>query len=380
MWSFDVGVPESVLGGLHVAASDNGEVIVSGAPYGKVHVFDRGGNLLWERKTGKAVAQAEVSADGELVVIAAWDGDWRSGIYEGHTFAYDRSGSLLWEHRSGAREYEEGSRPQVAVSPDGSLVAIGTMGGGLLLYQADGSLRWKHDFGESILGILFWPDGSKLAVGSWQWTIPPKKRKWKKVKPGREIEWARGGLDVIDMDCELVRGYGIKYGQFDERGPFMSLAIPRNGSHLFMGADDLRHNVFLFDSGGGLLWKQDSYPRVVDVAVADNASVIAGGGEDMVLHVLDKRGERLWHHGTGGDPVHAGVDDFALAISNEGSLIVGGAGDEDLYLFDGGGELLFRHKVGGRLSSVLFSDNDTLLVTGSWKGKVMAFDISESIA
>lgn len=380
MWSFGVGISESILGGLRVAASDDGDVIVSGAPNGKVHIFDRGGNLLREHKTGKAVADAKASANGDLVAVAAWEGDYRTGRYEGHTFVYDRSGSLLWKHRSGAREHEEGGRPQVALSPDGSLVAIGTMGGDLLLYEADGSLLWERDFGESILGILFWPDGSMLAVGSWQWTVPPEKRNWKKAKPGRQVEWARGGLAVVDLDGGSLWGYGIKYGQFDEYGPSMRIAIPRNGSHLLMGASSLKHNVFLFDGRGELAWKQDKYPGVVDVAIADDTSLIAIGGEDMVLHVLDRRGERLWHHGTGGDPPHSGVDDFALTVSKDGSLIVGGAGDEDLYLFDRSGELLFRHNVGGRLSSVSFSDNDTLLVTGSWEGNVIAFDISESIA
>jgi len=127
----------------------------------RIYLFNRAGETLWSHKMGIAsvVTDICISPDGSLIVGAI------SGIGQGRwkVFAYDRSGQLLWSYETGARFVR-----QISISGNNSLIAAAThnSSGKAYLFDRSGDLLWSHKLEESVVSICLSPDGSLLAMGS----------------------------------------------------------------------------------------------------------------------------------------------------------------------------------------------------------------------
>lgn len=143
--------------------SDDGSQLVVGDVNGRVTVLDAGsGETRWQvrARTVDLASDVEFTTGAELVVAATVDGvvrwyDGRSGDEVGRT------------HRPGRRE-SEGGRTQIATSPDGTAVAVGTLAGEVVLIDlGSGEERLRFVAHQNaVYELAFSPDGLILATAA----------------------------------------------------------------------------------------------------------------------------------------------------------------------------------------------------------------------
>ena len=76
-------------------------------------------------------------------------------------FSFDSAGKLRWKHRIADHVVTAG-----AITPDGSRIAFGTVGGMIYLFDNSGSLLWKKEVGG--LGhnaVTISNDGTRIVAG-----------------------------------------------------------------------------------------------------------------------------------------------------------------------------------------------------------------------
>jgi len=88
-----------------ISVSDDGNLIATGSNEGLLRVFNRNGKQLWKYQVGR-VKGISVSADGSLI---ASGGD--------RVYLFERGGEVLWEHKTGR------TVNAVSLSQNGSLLA-----------------------------------------------------------------------------------------------------------------------------------------------------------------------------------------------------------------------------------------------------------------
>lgn len=83
-------------------------------------------------------------------------------------FSFDSAGKLRWEHRIPDHVVGAG-----AVTPDGSRIVLGTVGGMIYMFDNDGNLLWKRPMlgvgeegGMGHNAITISSDGKRVIVGS----------------------------------------------------------------------------------------------------------------------------------------------------------------------------------------------------------------------
>lgn len=207
----------------------DGSKVAAGCHDEKVYVVDRSGKLLWSFDSGAMIRSACFSMDGKKVLSGAigtfylfnsadgtkkgipWGGQWLrncafyqddSGFIVGSRelagfdsaanqkwvniigefplflgvdsqnnvfaagknrtlFSFDFAGNLRWKHRIPDHVVTAG-----AITPDGSRIAIGTVGGMIYLFDNSGNLLWKRGVGG--LGhnaIAISDDGKYIVAG-----------------------------------------------------------------------------------------------------------------------------------------------------------------------------------------------------------------------
>ncbi|MDD5148427.1 MAG: PQQ-binding-like beta-propeller repeat protein [Candidatus ainarchaeum sp.] len=217
-----------------IAISKDGSEIVAGCHDKKVYAVDKSGKLLWTTDFPLMVRSACISNDKSKVLSGAmptlldaktgakqdlvWKGDWLrncafyqddSGFIAGAReltgydfsgnqkwrqiigefpmflavdsaknvfasgksrtfFSFDAQGNLRWKHR--IPDHTAGAG---AATPDGSRIALGTVGGMVYLFDGSGNLLWKRDSGKfpnvSAVGhnaVAISEDGKLVAVGT----------------------------------------------------------------------------------------------------------------------------------------------------------------------------------------------------------------------
>lgn len=214
----------------------DGSKVVAGCHDGKVYTVDRSGKLLWSFDEGGMIRSACLSRDGKKILSGAirklylfdaesgaktevpWIDEWfrncvfyrdDSGFVVGSRtvaafdsktnklwqfvigefpmflgadqnknvfaagksrtiFSFDADGNLRWKHRIPDHVVTAG-----AATPDGSKIALGTVGGMVYLFDGSGSLLWKRatmvvgehgTVGHNAVAIS--ADGKRIAVGT----------------------------------------------------------------------------------------------------------------------------------------------------------------------------------------------------------------------
>jgi uncharacterized protein (TIGR03437 family) len=110
--------------------------------------YDKDGNLRWSYTLSHTSNEAwkGITADGSLVVIPSFDGTIQ---------AFNAQGEVAWQHimptlpslspqlTAADRIFGSGHNA-LSMTPTGSLIAIGSRGYEVLLYDRNGSLLWRH--------------------------------------------------------------------------------------------------------------------------------------------------------------------------------------------------------------------------------------------
>lgn len=194
----------------------------------------------------------------------------------------------------GAEEVDERSKSQtifsysdpsplasVAVSPDGSYIAVGSVGGTLFLFNHAGELIWKKNLGSRAIGILFSEDEEILLSVS-----------------------LFGSVNAFNLAGDVL------WEELLET-PVTSYSFSIDGNYLALGSDQ----IFLFDRGG-LLWNKSVDSEIYDLSVAEDGSAVIAISKSVQYYYIDKNGNILFSDNAGG---------YASSIASNGDFFIVGS-------------------------------------------------------
>ena len=352
--------------------SPDGATLAIGSPDGGVRLWDVASGQLKTTLDGPwyRINSLAFSPDGSTLAIASEDGtaglwDVANGLFkttlEGDTggvysLSFSPDGSTLassngdgtvglWDMANGLfkvlGEYADNNRP-LAFSPDGYSLASGFFGMVRLWDPASGQVQgtWPGHT-RLVSSVVFSPDCSTLASGSWDGTI----RLW---------DVAGGQLKTI------LENPG---------GSVFSLAFSPDGSILASGSSE---TVQLWDVARGQLrttLEGHTY-WVYSVAFSPDGSTLASGSRDGTI--------RLWDMASGQlkKTLERSSLVYSVAFSPDGSTLASGSKAGTVRLWDmASGQLktiLEGH--GDEVYSVSYAPSGTILASASLDGTILLWD------
>jgi subtilisin family serine protease/regulation of enolase protein 1 (concanavalin A-like superfamily) len=293
-WPQSVNANDSAFGYGPVAGDLNGDgnmeiVAAVSQSYGAPLIcWDRLGNILWSKvlepeNQAMNISLADVNGDGKLEIITRTN---NSALY-----VLDARGNVLWSHRylnqqdgaEGAKnvavaDFDGDGKREIAANvttnldPGNAGYDTRTYGGSLILFNGDGSIRWRHDWpepGETLTSYYdIHPAASPL--------IADVNRDGKLEVVARVRVWKADDLGV--------REARTRFYVFDDKGavlPGWPLTVEGYPSNSEMAMGDL---------------DQDGYPEIVAGTTAlpmDGYPEVAGGVTGN-LHVVTHTGSFLF--------------------------------------------------------------------------------------
>ncbi len=275
-----------------------------------------------------------------------------------------------------------GYSTDVAWSPDGKALAVGTSAG-LLLYDTAAlnvALRGPEASAGLVSGVAFSPDGSVLAFGGSKGIVL-----WDRISgQERAIETGSGVLEIAfspdgtrlasRMDDGIVRLWDTATGQMfavmgAAAGNALSMAFSPGGRALATGTDAETVQLWSVTTGQMLTTLKGHTSEVLSVAFSPDGAILASGSDDNTV--------RLWDPATGaalGMLVGHSSDVASLAFSPDGTTLASGSYDNTARLWDvATGEL--RAALEGHIGDVrtlAFSpDGTTLASASSWEDSTL---------
>jgi WD40 repeat protein len=131
----------------------DGNLVAAASSY-SVLVFDPGGTLFWNYRTGNTLADIAVSSNNAYIT---------AGGHDKKVYLLDRGGRLIWSREVGDPV------GCVAISGDGSFIAAGSVSGNdkrLYLFNKSGDLAGTYQMEAWVMGVSLSSDGSYLAAVS----------------------------------------------------------------------------------------------------------------------------------------------------------------------------------------------------------------------
>lgn len=214
--------------------------VVAGSSNGYVYVYDEAGGLLWSYSTGADVASVAVSSDGSYIAV---------GSLGNKLFLFARPGKLLWEKTvpissgyGGGWMGEESK--SVAISAHGEYV-VAACTDSLYVYKKDGALRWSHTGKETCVDIS--TNGENIVScnnndGTVRFfSIQSDTPLWTKSvgafwvatsNPGEVVASSRYEVYMFDSDGTQIWGYALT------RTGFVRVDMTSDGLNVVSGNDD----------------------------------------------------------------------------------------------------------------------------------------------
>ena len=284
-----------------ISISPGGNYIIAGAG-DKIYLFDRSGDLLWNRdivsvlglrKGEGVILSVSVSSNGSYIAAAI-------GITKrnGYVYLLNGSGDILWKYKIGLDALS------VSVSSNGSYIAAGSAGCEIYLFDRSGRLLWKQNIEDRVESVSVSSNGSYIVAGTY-----------------------RGEIYLFDRSGRLLWSKRIQepkfFGFFVER-----VSISPDGSYIAAGSD--RGEIYLFDRSGRLLWSKRIQepiwwtPNVEGVSISSEGDYIAVISGNNRTYVFDRSGKLIWSW-------NVGAQLSSLSMSSEGSFIALGTYDSNVY-------------------------------------------------
>jgi hypothetical protein len=150
------------------------QILVAG-PRGDVALLDAGGRPLWHHKVQAASGPVRASARADMVTLPA--------LQEGvQAFTLDGAGAGAFD----VGEPVTGAVP--AASPIGTVLAVLTAGGQVLLIDLDGTILWESGFEARAGAVEMTADGSLLAVALADGRIVACKPRFEAAMEGQAVK------------------------------------------------------------------------------------------------------------------------------------------------------------------------------------------------
>jgi WD40 repeat protein/serine/threonine protein kinase len=323
----------------------DGRRLVSGSRDGSVR--------LWDATDGRELATVPGIGDVRTVDFSPADQRVAVGTFGGHILMMDASGDRL---RQIVRHPPAVGVFSIRFSPDGTLLAIGTRGQGVKLWDAwsGEELRVFRAHLGFATNVAFSPNGRRLASGGndhqlkvWDLTNDPPLSQLPRSKSGTYVSCI-----AYSPDGErLAIGYGLKT-EARARHPEGMRLIIRNGSEsiLFQGHSDSITSVAFTPNGRRVvtgskdktvrLWNASNGAtvhvfaghtgEVADVAISPDGASLATASTDYTL--------RIWDITAGQEmrtiDQHDDADPTCVAYTRDGQHLVSGGSDGTVRLWN----------------------------------------------
>jgi RNA polymerase sigma factor (sigma-70 family) len=342
-----------------VAFSTDGKTLATGVPWSAP---DASRIRLWDPATGAertlpghegAIAGVRFSADGKTVMSAAVDRTFRvwqaadgkevrAATLPRVPFEISPDGSLvaasrerhqqrggpldptldLWETATGKVRHQLGGHQdgvwQVAFTPDGATVAVGTGQQGVVLWDTASGKQLNRWPASASMALVYSPDGKTLATGGMDCAV----RLWE-ADSGKLLHTLGTPLD-LSGPRDGIRVTGTSAIAFSPDGKFVAAAIvPQNTITLWDADSGKELRQFKGHPDG---WHQG---WVHALAFTPDGKTLISGSEDRTV--------RLWDAPSGKerrvlDGHRGGVR--ALAVAADGSRLASGSQDCTVLLWD----------------------------------------------
>ena len=289
-------------------------------------VLAQQGGTLWEIETGGRVDAVAMSADGSRVAIGARDNLLRM---------LDSEGALLWQFET------DNSILGVDLSADGQWVAVAGEDRFVYLLDGNGQLLWQYKAQRPMNNAAVADDGSLVAATS--------------LDRSFYILDGQGNLILneslgLDVEATAIYGKGEK-------------------ARALIGSEDAYVRLFGRD-GGKLLEMRVGYD-VETLDVTPNGTRIIAGSVDGTATLLNgANGAAIWTYVIEGNPtIHS------VAISSDASAVLLGADNGKAYLLDGDGQLLQTFDRGKVVvSAVAITADGGLVAIGTSDNRALVYD------
>lgn len=201
--------------------SRDGERIMAGFSGGRLVMFDKRGQELWQQRTGEFPLVLEIDDDYNV---------YASGKNR-ELASFDQAGILRWRFRIPEHVVTAGSNN---MSSDGHLIVVGTVGGWLHAFRSDGSVAWKRQLpplaqGHNALDMT--PDGQFILVGT------------NGEKGGYLVVYRADGSLAWQTQLADRRPPTINRGDHNDTG-VMTTAIADDGAWIAAGTGDSTIRIF----------------------------------------------------------------------------------------------------------------------------------------
>lgn len=322
--SWQYSEPGVDIGG--VALSSNGSSIAVAA--GKIWLFSKEGTLRAKEPFGDNVV---MTPDGSTIV----------STYSSTLYLFRRNtGKNTTEPLK--KEWDrdlQNTATSLDIADNGNAIALTTVGKGLSLYTANGTLAGYNNSyypivrvsadgryidGISQYGLLTIINNGRVVNRSYAVSITSM--------PKRMALSSKGDICVFNEDQRVRRIFtsnGSDIWEARATGDVTSLVMTPSGSSVIVGTDN--GHIDMFNAKGNRTWTFETLPQsknyvaVSDVAVSDNGASIAAGTSGGQVILLNSRGELQWSNQTT-DHIHH------IAISGDGSLTLA-TGEGTVYAF-----------------------------------------------
>jgi WD40 repeat protein/transcriptional regulator with XRE-family HTH domain len=299
--------------------SPDGRRLASGSIGSGVKVWDvASGTLIWSKSLPKNTNRLSFSADGQIIVIPAWDGTLELWDYQRDTVIEELPHPGLISPQAWS--------PQERLMVCGSQTQDGTIW--LWRWEEDGPARCVQTLAAHshwVNGLAFAPDGTQFASASYDGTV----KVWD-VASGRcletftehtdrvmLVEWSPDGRTLASCgfdhaiwlrEMPACRSRGVLQGH---AGIVTDVAFTPDSRTLISGSDDGTVKVWDADSLQCVRTIGGYVTALLDLDWSPDGTRLASGGADMVVTVWDAAGgtpARLLHghrwmvHGVGWHP------------------------------------------------------------------------------
>ncbi|GBF76549.1 hypothetical protein PA598K_05027 [Paenibacillus sp. 598K] len=274
-----------------------------------------------------------------------------------------------------------GDITSIAVSTDGSRVAMGSHGSIAVVFDREGGSLYEMSAGNVINAVDLLEDGSLLVAsddrhlyaygseGQLRWDSDLKRQ----VKSVSASSDGRLVAVVLQRAKEVIRvdaATGEAVGSFPVDSILKTAQVSANGSWIAAaGADQF---IYLLDQDGELRSRFGAGGQVQSLAVTDEGRVAVGTNARQV-ELFDESGARVQSLSTR-DHVSS------VAFSKDGQLLGVADLSGTFYLFDASGSKLWESKGGQIGRAVAFSPDGTILYAGQADGSILPFDVGNVIA
>ena len=270
----------------------------------------------------------------------------------------------LWQQWGLWRYSTNGQPNSVAISSDGSYLAVGVgtgpQTGRILFFDRAGSLLWTHDTDRVISSVAISADGSYIAAAGYQFIGHAPLLVY--YGNGAIYYLARNGTMLWNYTTPIAVSGGVS-------SPIFQIRLSSDSTRIV--ADTLSGMLFLNDLGQ-VTWTHISAGGVLSHTVMSLDGTYVATVDDRA-RAFDNQGRSLWNSSIIPPTVQniaMSPDGRYLAVDEEVS-----PSNATLYLYNKTGSLLRTQPFNSPPFSMTFSANDATMFTGT-QYIVIAFDSS----